>query len=431
MNPLSAIARHECDMVAIVIDGVDELTTAAESNLSLVTSVLCAIMSLLPSNVKVLIFSRPETPIVSRIPSGVKRLDLDTEKSKRDVKRLLRKEFRRIAEAPNRRWQDWPSKEQLEQLIMLANGHLGWTKIALRWIERRLEGVYADRKDKVLEEVRDLGTGDLDTLYGAILCKAFVDEVIADAQQVLGCLAVLEEPQSISTISTLLALPESHVSHILKKISSVIVDGTDPVTLATVPRPHKSFIDYVTERAQSPFRISVVEHHHALATACFRIMLDRNQLHFNMGNWVTSYDKHNRWTWTSSIKAHVTYACRSFAHHLQGAIQTTAVYNMIDEFIKNQLLFWLEVTIPELDQTGHSKAARVLESLQHQVEVCLILSVDNCLTIGIMIRPHILTQTWCILSKTQWILKVLRKKLMRSHISTSLHFHSQLQSSVS
>ena len=424
VDPLSAIARHECGMVAIVIDGVDELRTAVESNLSLVTSVLCEIMRFLPSNVKVLIFSRPDTPIVSCIPSSIKRLDLDTKKSQQDVERLLRKELQRIAEAPNRRWQGWPSEKQLKELIVLANGHLGWTKTALRWIERRLEGVFADQKDTVLEEVEDLGTGDLDTLYGAILCKAFVfDEVIAVAQQVLGCLAVLEKPLSISTISTLLALPESRVLHIFEKISSVIVEGTDPVTLAMVPRPHKSFIDYVTERAQSPFRISVVEHHHALATACFQIMLDRNQLHFNMENWVTSYDDHG----TSGIKAHVIYACSSFAHHLQGAQKTTVFYSMIDEFIKNQFLFWFEVMMTQ----RKTYPGPVLESLQDQVEVCLILSVDNCLTIGIMIRPHIMTLTWWISSKTHWSLQVLQEALTLPHISTSLHFHSQLQSSVS
>jgi len=63
-------------------------------------------------------------------------------------------------------------------------------------------------------------------------------------------------------------------------------------------------------------------------------MLDRNQLHFNMENWPTSYTMPFEHRGMSSIEAHVTYACSSFAHHLQGAQKTSAFHDMIDEFIK-------------------------------------------------------------------------------------------------
>ena len=56
LEPLQAIAQY-VPKVIVVIDGVDELANTAPLILSKVTSVLCGIMSDLPANVKVLIFS--------------------------------------------------------------------------------------------------------------------------------------------------------------------------------------------------------------------------------------------------------------------------------------------------------------------------------------------------------------------------------------
>ena len=72
LEPLRAIAQY-APKVVVVIDGVDELANTEPSVLSKVTSVLCSIVSDLPANVKILIFSRPEQWITAKIPPHIKR----------------------------------------------------------------------------------------------------------------------------------------------------------------------------------------------------------------------------------------------------------------------------------------------------------------------------------------------------------------------
>jgi Cdc6-like AAA superfamily ATPase len=71
LEPLRAVAQY-VPKVVVVIDGIDELADTAPLALSEVTSVLCSIMSDLPSNIKILIFSRPEQTITAKIPLHIK-----------------------------------------------------------------------------------------------------------------------------------------------------------------------------------------------------------------------------------------------------------------------------------------------------------------------------------------------------------------------
>ena len=50
---------------------------------------------------------------------------------------------------------------------------------------------------------------------------------------VLGCLVALQKPLCIGSISKLLSLDDFDVPHCMKRISSLIVDGTEPLTKKT------------------------------------------------------------------------------------------------------------------------------------------------------------------------------------------------------
>ena len=229
LEPLRAIAQY-APKVVVVIDGVDELANAAVFVLSKVTSVLCSIMSDLPANVKILIFSRPEQMITAEIPPHIKRLDLATENSIYDVDRLVRAKLNNLAEFYE--WNDWPSEHQVSLLCRLAAGHLGLAAAALRWIARQLYFTGSAGRDNVFERVSQLGMGEIDELYIFILNNILPppqDPVrkfyLERLRTVLGYLVVLREPLDIGSISTLPSLDGYDVLYCMKRISSFLVCG--------------------------------------------------------------------------------------------------------------------------------------------------------------------------------------------------------------
>ena len=369
LEPLRAIAQY-APKVVIVIDGVDELAKVSPSVLSKVTSVLCKIMSDLPTNVKILIFSRPEQAITAKIPLHVKRLDLATENSIYDVDRLVRATLRELAESHE--WNDWPSENQVSLLCQLAAGHLGLVSTALRWITSQLELEGKARRDKVIEEVSQLGMGELHELYAFILHRILPppkdparNRYLNGLKTVLGCLVVLQQPLDIDTISTLLSLDDFDVPHCMKRISSLIVEGTESLTERTVPQVHKSCVDYlVSSRPLPGLRINPTEHHHALTTTCFETINKR--LIFNVGHITTSHQLDME---ISSISQVITYPCQWLGPHLENGGERATLVPDVEKFMKTHFLQWLEVL--SLQKLVDSVAVSTLKILEKQVKVSI------------------------------------------------------------
>ena len=364
LEPLQVIAQY-APKVVVVIDGVDELANTEPSILSKVTSVLCSIMSDLPANVKILILSRPEQWITAKIPFHIKRLDLATENSTDDVERLVRAKLKELAEFHE--WNDWPSEAQVSLLCRLAAGHLGLAATALRWITSEFELEGRARRDEVIEEVSQLGTGEIDELYAFILRRILPLQVPArkrylkGLKSVLGCLVDLQERLDIGTISILLSLDNFDVLHCMKRISSLIVDGTEPLTERTVPQLHKSIVDYlVSNRADPDLHI---EHHDLLTTTCFESI---QRLTFNIGNITSSHHYDEK---VSSISQGIIYPCRWLGHHLNNGGERTTLVPDVERFIKTRFLQWLEVL--SLQGLVESVAVSTLRVLENQIKVSI------------------------------------------------------------
>ena len=367
LEPLRAIAPYY-PKVVVVIDAVDELVDAPPLDLSKVTSVLCSIASDLPANVKVLIFSRPEQWITTKIPPHIKRRVLASENSKDDVDLLVRARLRELAEIYG--WNNWPSERQVSLLCQVAAGHLGLAATALKWIasEFRLEG--RARRDEVIEEVSQLGTGEVDDLYAFILRGILPQDptrrkcYLKGLKTVLGCLVVLQEPIDIGSISTMLSLENFDTPYCMERISSLIVDGTKPLTEMTIPQLHKSLVDYlVSSRADPEIHIDLTEQHHSLTTTCFESM---QKLTFNVGHITSS---HRQLVKRISISQGITYPCQWFGRHLEnGGVRATLVPD-VEKFMKTDFLRWLEVL--SLWGLVDSVAVSTLKYLEEQVKVSI------------------------------------------------------------
>jgi hypothetical protein len=374
VRPISAIAKHNPGVIVTLLDGIDELANTDGPTLSSFTSILSSAAARLPSNVKMLVFSRPESHINSQLKrhtGHIRRSDLLTEESREDVRRFLQAELARIAEIYE--LQDWPAVAQINLLCEFAAGHLGWAALAVRWIGREVEreGESPYIRQSVFEQVREVRKGDLYDLYAFILARVVPDDAkekeIVGCQRVLGTLAVLPGPQTIAIIIGLHPFGDTYnVLHFFRRISSIILNGLETVDSQTIPRPHKSFFDWIcSNHPESRFRIDIKTQHKQLSMRCLHIL--KTSLHFNMANLITSdplvLEKFGRDIDTSSspVEAQwnqtdpsVVYSCTTLLHHIAegGQVDKDMLVELAFLF-ENLFLPWAEVacTAPSPYQT--------------------------------------------------------------------------------
>jgi hypothetical protein len=362
VKPLSAIARHDPGFVVTLFDGVDELANGDGATLSRFASILAKATAHLPSNVKVLAFSRPENYITTRLRDApsVFGSDLLTEESRQDVRRFFEAKLPEIAELNH--LQDWPMPESIDLLCECAAGHLGWASLAIRWIGREVEamGNTPYVRGPIFESVKAVRQGNVYDLYRFILERVIPENATATSvegcQATLGCLATVEQPQTIGTIISLLSLESFDVLHFFRRISSVIINSMEPIIEDTTPHPHKSFIDWISSSYPHPrFRIQAEKHHEIMAIRCLDII--KSSLRFNMLDIETSdpllgrqYNENdNVPLLLETLPRHVVppaqiqYACYALLHHLCNTRNLPAVLlDEVETFFKNSLLAWME-----------------------------------------------------------------------------------------
>jgi hypothetical protein len=400
VRPLSAISRHDPGIVVTLFDGIDELANTDGATLSSFTSILSSAIARLPPNVKLLVFSRPENHIINQLkrhPESIRRSDLLTEDSREDVRRFLQAELARIAELYE--LQDWPAVEHVDLLCDFAAGHLGWAALAIRWIGREVEaeGESAYIRQSVFEQVRDVRKGDLYDLYAFILARVVPDDAKekdkVGCERVLGTLAVLQSPQTIATITSLLPIGDTYnILHFFRRISSIITSGLEVVERQTIPNPHKSFIDWVCSgHPESRFRIDAKTQHKRLSMRCLEIL--KASLHFNMANLVTSDPllllEKNQIDLDSPSSAHtrlwdqtdpsIVYSCTTLYYHIAAAGQLcSALLDELTFFFQHLFLSWAEVACSVIGP--HAPVYQNdLQSVHTLISVC-VYSLINTIT---------------------------------------------------
>jgi hypothetical protein len=357
VRPLTAIAKHNPGVIVSLFDGIDELSNADEETLSSFTVILLSAAALLPSNVKLLVFSRPESHIIDQIASdrftgSIRRSDLFTEESREDVRRLLQADLAGIAEL----WQlpNWPLEEHIGLLCEFASGHLGWAALAVRWIgqEVRRERDSVHIRETVFEQVKTVQKGNLYDLYEFILTRVIpIDSTKVEKeryQKIFGTLAILQTPQTIATITSLLGA-KYDTTHYFRRISSIIDSGLEAVNIQTIPRPHKSFFDWICSDANSRFYVDVKTQHKDLSVRCLEIL--KTSFYFNMVDPVTlntivpleqcdievdgPHWERPRLPLYDHLDPSIVYSCTSLFHHIAEAGQlrvSAELKQLVSEF---------------------------------------------------------------------------------------------------
>ncbi|KAG9037175.1 hypothetical protein FS837_001479, partial [Tulasnella sp. UAMH 9824] len=358
--------------VLLVVDALDE---CKDSNY--VTSFIRLIdkySSSLPPNVRFVLTTRPEPPILNLLRSKRWRTeDLDQSKEvNRDLETFIRSELSKIREQNDGLSTNWPPPDSIQKLVALSGGLFQWAKTAMIYIA---DGEVEYRLNNLLKDSSKLQ--GLDNLYQTILSHAFEKAQEIDLlRRALAILIASPYPISLETLTYLLhdemiscGMTGGVGAHrilrneVFRNVKSLLTIPAEPS--GQVQLMHTSIRDLLTDPercgAETLYFIDLRHAHGKLTRDCFRLMeqdLKRNicnLLDLSVPN--SNADVQTRVT--SAVPSGLQYCCRSWATHLvtanesEGKGEKPQVSVMLEAFSKTKLMYWLEV----MSLIGHGREA--------------------------------------------------------------------------
>jgi hypothetical protein len=251
----------------------------------------------------------------------------------------------------------WPGECALQELLRRAGVLFIFAATVVRHIRgepgigdpvERLQNLLADTQEDASYQY-DM----LDRLYRDMLVKA-TDISTEDParfrqhlRDVLGALALVQEPATMSALAQLLELSPSRVNDVLRRAAAVVVLKTgEPVRLF-----HPSFRDFITDRTRCKddgLCVNAGQQHSRLALCCLRLM--NSCLTYDICDirhpGIANRDVQNRVD--EKVTDALRYACRHWVAHLISIdpallAERPELLEALRLFCQEHLLHWTEV----------------------------------------------------------------------------------------
>ena len=351
LEPLKDL--HIVGPILVVIDALDESgDTTGRIGLH---AFLADNLKKLPSNFRVVITSRPEHDIITRLieAESFKIIYMnDTE--------LAAETYQDILAFFQERLPSDEFKRYVEPLAVKAEGLFQWAAVASELILRP-PAHFGYNKEKCVKHLLEPSTNRhgqelLDGLYKDVLEGYFDYQEARDLfRSVVGQLITSIEPLTISSLIRLRqhALydedSDSVVTGTLSCLGSLFsnVNSSDK-NLPIIPL-HTSFRDFLTNKDKSGyFHVSDRDAHDQLAHSCLNLLLDPVEgLKFNICKLETSYLANDDVEDLSTrVEEHIPpallYACRFWDYHLNHTGFKTDLFGKVESLFKEKFLYWLE-----------------------------------------------------------------------------------------
>ncbi|KAH7339070.1 hypothetical protein B0J17DRAFT_717490 [Rhizoctonia solani] len=329
LDPLTKAKNTMPDNLVVVIDALDECEDRV--GVETLLDILFRHASDMP--LRFFVTSRPEPEIYARMMLDVKARQAmhlhDIEKSlvQADIELYLKEELSFVI----------PTASQIKQLAERSGSLFIYAATFVRYIrfgkrfadpQQRLQSVLALTPESAKKHA------EIDALYTAILESALKEAQMEkneaeDVKLVLRTVLFAQEPISVETIAIL---------------SGIDNPQRDTKLVSTL---HASFPDFMlsSDRSKS-FFCDIVAHSQLLAERCFVVM--KEQLRFNICELESSFVPNNK---VDNLKERIeqkisptlAYACRYWGSHLAFAPKSEGFPGMLEEFVSDRLLFWMEV----------------------------------------------------------------------------------------
>lgn len=245
------------------------------------------------------------------------------------------------------------SREKLEQLAEQAGTLFIYAATAVRYIYPKNRQVnFTQRLEQLLSIASKSKTNknmEIDELYAAVLATSFNDKKLDPEEKhnirlVLDTAICAGEPISIAAMAGLLDLGEMDITCALQHLRSVLYVSQDTNLISTL---HASFPDFMLDHDRSgDIWCDAVKHHYRLCQRCFTTM--QHMLRFNICELGSSFSLDENVPGLAkkineAISPELLYACRNWGHHLGSVPAPDDFHSALEEFLSNQLLFWMEI----------------------------------------------------------------------------------------
>ncbi|RSL99859.1 hypothetical protein CEP52_009488 [Fusarium oligoseptatum] len=357
--------------LVVVVDALDECLKQTEAEELI--EMLATLEQLHQVQLRLLITSRRDKHLLGsfeRLPSVLYRpllLDkvqasVEKDESMDDITLYISHTLARIADKHGVS-QDWIDEAEIHKLCQKADGLFIYAATVCRFIDAEDFADEEARQERLEQIFDDEGEADspqqkVDEIYLKVLSFPHLDKstkktrerIFARTGTVLGFLAVLFEPVSVSALGLLAALSRETLDGILRQLNSIVsIPQDEKAPLGLV---HLSFRDFILSEERSKplqFRVQEAEMHRHVLQRCLDIM--SSELCQDICRVVSPgklASEVPRCQIEQSIPQHLRYACRYWVDHLAELHQDCRLEaglsdtGEIHTFLKERFLYWLE-----------------------------------------------------------------------------------------
>lgn len=373
VEPLSVLDQETYLPIrlVVVVDALDECLKRAEAEELL--EMLATLEHLHQVQLRLLITSRRDKHLAGgfeRLPSVLYRpilldkVQTSTEKNgpTDDITFYLSFTLAKIAEKHGVS-QNWIDEADIHKLGQIADGLFIYAATACRFLDAE---DFADEEARLerLEQIFEDDGGvhgpqqKVDEIYLKVLSfphlanstKKTRERIFSRTGTVLGFLAVLFEPVSVSSLGVLVSLPKETLDELLRQLNSIVSvpqDEKSPLGLV-----HLSFRDFILNEERSrqlQFRIEETAMHRKALQRCLDIM--SSELCQDICKVILPAKPASevpRCQIEQNIPQHLRYACRYWIDHLAKLDRDGRLENELQDtgeihtFLKERFLYWLE-----------------------------------------------------------------------------------------
>jgi hypothetical protein len=408
VEPLSNLrCKPQQIQLLIVIDALDECD--GDTDIRIVLRLFAEIQTITLVQFRVLITSRPETPIrlgfdtMDAILHHDMRLDdVDRTIVDQDISRFLESQFSEISQEYENLGPDWPGLDKINILVQKSEGLFIYAatvcrfiKTFDRWSPEALLGTIIpyDSGNKRLNRKRKRTVPttspftELDNIYTNILEHSLkriksprdMEEIASEAREIVSTIAILFQPQPLSTLSSILDMDQHTIQLRLKYLGSLLSIPDD----RNIPiRPlHPSFRDFLFDNSRcssSYFSSNEEADHLRLTDLCLDILSEHLKEDIcNVQQPGIAASDVKKAKIKQAISPEAEYACIYWIQHVINSRVQLGDAHRIYSFLRKHILHWFEA-LSWIDRL--SDGIHALSGLELEISVGFLSSVIFILT---------------------------------------------------
>jgi hypothetical protein len=364
LQPLSKLDGNlSHSSLLLVVDALDECEGDKDKDIREIVKLLSEAPSLKTVRLRILLTSRPEIPI----RHGFRQIQnagyqdfvlhhISPAIIDNDISIFLEHNFK-ITRQEHGLASDWPSEQVIRRLVQNANGLFIWAATACRFIDEgsqfaasRLSTILKDfsKDDSLIIEPEK----KLNEIYITVLKDSISDnyddeekeDIYKMLREILGCIVVLFSPLSTYSLARLFHFRREDVDETLRDLHAILDiprEQNRPIRLH-----HPSFRDFVLDKGRcddTHFWVDEKYAHKTLAHNCIQLMsaaLKRDICGLGTPGALTTDIASSQVE--KCLPPEVQYACLYWVDHLQKGGAQLHDDDQVHQFLRKNLLHWLE-----------------------------------------------------------------------------------------